>query len=118
MLRGIHRLGFGGAVHAVGAYIAPAGLVPSIFSLRFIPGAYDVTAAHLVTRGVFTNTSRLGPYRGAGRPEATYLIERLLDEAALLLGLDRAQRAALDAVTASRTIEAEEDGCLSCLHDD
>jgi aerobic carbon-monoxide dehydrogenase large subunit len=79
------------AVHAVGAYIAPAGLVPSIFSLRFIPGAYDVTAAHLVTRGVFTNTSPLGPYRGAGRPEATYLIERLLDEAALLLGLDRAE---------------------------
>jgi hypothetical protein len=37
---------------------------------------------------------------------------------ALLLGLDRAQRAARDAVTASRTIEAEEDGCLSCLHDD
>jgi len=78
------------AVQAVGAYIAPAGLVPSIFSLRFIPGAYDVTAAHLVTRGVFTNTSPLGPYRGAGRPEATYLIERLLDEAALTLGLDRA----------------------------
>jgi carbon-monoxide dehydrogenase large subunit len=76
------------AVHAVGAYIAPAGLVPSVFSLRFIPGAYDVTAAHLVTRGVFTNTSPLGPYRGAGRPEATYLIERLLDEAALVLGLD------------------------------
>lgn len=79
------------AVQAVGAYIAPAGLVPSIFSLRFIPGAYDVTAAHLVTRGVFTNTSPLGPYRGAGRPEATYVIERLLDEAALILGLDRAE---------------------------
>jgi carbon-monoxide dehydrogenase large subunit len=79
------------AVHAVGAYVAPAGLVPSIFSLRFIPGAYDVTAAHLVTRGVFTNTSPLGPYRGAGRPEATYLIERLLDEAALVVGLDRTE---------------------------
>jgi carbon-monoxide dehydrogenase large subunit len=79
------------AVQAVGAYIAPAGLVPSIFSLRFIPGAYDVKAAHLLTRGVFTNTSPLGPYRGAGRPEATYLIERLLDEAALILSLDRAE---------------------------
>lgn len=79
------------AVQAVGAYIAPAGLVPSIFSLRFIPGAYDVRAAHLITRGVFTNTSPLGPYRGAGRPEATYLIERLLDEAAIVLNLDRAE---------------------------
>jgi carbon-monoxide dehydrogenase large subunit len=79
------------AVQAVGAYIAPAGLVPSIFSLRFIPSAYDVRAAHLVTQGVFTNTSPLGPYRGAGRPEATYLIERLVDEAARVLDLDRAE---------------------------
>jgi len=76
------------AMQNVGAYIAPAGLVPSIFSLRFIPGAYDVQAVHLMTRGMFTNTSPLGPYRGAGRPEATYLIERLMDEAATQLGLD------------------------------
>jgi aerobic carbon-monoxide dehydrogenase large subunit len=89
------------AVQAVGAYIAPAGLVPSIFSLRFIPGAYDVKTAHLFTRGVFTNTSPLGPYRGAGRPEATYLIERLLDEAALALGLDRAEIRRRNVITAS-----------------
>ena len=79
------------SVHALGGYISPAGLVPSIFSLRFIPGAYHVTAAHLTMRGVFTNTSPLGPYRGAGRPEAAYLIERLLDEAALVLDLDPAE---------------------------
>jgi carbon-monoxide dehydrogenase large subunit len=79
------------ALQAVGAYIAPAGLVPSIFSLRFIPGAYDVQAVHVMTRGVFTNTSPTGPYRGAGRPEATYLIERMLDAAANQLGIDQAE---------------------------
>jgi aerobic carbon-monoxide dehydrogenase large subunit len=76
------------AMQNVGAYIAPAGLVPSIFSLRFIPGTYDVQAVHVMTRGMFTNTSPLGPYRGAGRPEATYLIERLIDKAAAQLGMD------------------------------
>jgi carbon-monoxide dehydrogenase large subunit len=76
------------AMQNVGAYIAPAGLVPSIFSLRFIPSTYDVQAVHVMTRGMFTNTSPLGPYRGAGRPESTYLIERLIDKAAATLGLD------------------------------
>ncbi len=76
------------ALHAVGAYIAPAGLVPSIFSSRFLPGAYDISTMHVVTEGMFTNTSPIGPYRGAGRPEAAYVTERLLDEAAQALGLD------------------------------
>ncbi len=76
------------AMHNVGAYIAPAGLVPSIFSLRFIPSTYDVQTVHVMTRGMFTNTSPLGPYRGAGRPEATYLIERLIDSAAAQLEMD------------------------------
>jgi carbon-monoxide dehydrogenase large subunit len=79
------------AMQAVGAYIAPAGLVPSIFSLRFIPGAYDIQAVHVMTRGMFINAAPCGPYRGAGRPEATYLIERLLDEAATFLGLDQVE---------------------------
>lgn len=76
------------AMQNVGAWIAPAGLVPSIFSLRFIPSVYDVQAVHVMSRGMFTNTSPLGPYRGAGRPEATYLIERLVDAAAAEIGLD------------------------------
>ena len=76
------------ALHALGAYIAQAGLVPSIFSLRFIPGPYDVQSVFLLNQGVFTNTTPLGPYRGAGRPEAVYLTERLLDEAAVRLNMD------------------------------
>jgi carbon-monoxide dehydrogenase large subunit len=79
------------ALNAVGAYLRGRGLFPSVNSLRFIPGAYDVQAVHVMTRGVFTNTAPVGPYRGAGRPEATYVTERLLDAAATELGVDPAE---------------------------
>ena len=46
---------------------------------------------HIVEKAVFTNTTPLAPYRGAGRPEATYLIERLIDRAARVIGLDPAE---------------------------
>ena len=52
------------------------------------PGVYDIPALHAVGKGVFTNTGPVHPYRGAGRPEATYLIERLLDRAAAVVGID------------------------------
>ena len=79
------------ALHAVGAYIAGAGIIPLVFSLRFIPGVYDVQAVFVTTRAVFTNTSPLAPYRGAGRPEAIYVTERLLDRAAQVIGIDPAE---------------------------
>ena len=76
------------ALHAMGAYIFSAGVAPTVFSMRFIPSVYDCKTIHISTRAVFTNTSPMGPYRGAGRPEATYLVERLLDKGALQLGID------------------------------
>jgi carbon-monoxide dehydrogenase large subunit len=77
------------ARHAVGAYFIGAGLVPTVFAMRFIPGPYDVQAIHVMAQGLFTNTSPIGPYRGAGRPEAVYVTERLLDQAARRIGIDR-----------------------------
>jgi len=56
--------------------------------MRFVPSVYGVKAYHAINEGIFTNASPTGPYRGAGRPEATYLIERLLDQAAAELGID------------------------------
>jgi carbon-monoxide dehydrogenase large subunit len=53
-----------------------------------VPGAYAVPAVFLTTRAIFTHTSPTAPYRGAGRPEAAYLTERLLDRAAVITGLD------------------------------
>jgi carbon-monoxide dehydrogenase large subunit len=54
-----------------------------------ITGSYDIPAASLRARAVFTNTMMTQPYRSSGRPEVTYAIERLVDRAARELGIDR-----------------------------
>jgi carbon-monoxide dehydrogenase large subunit len=54
-----------------------------------ITGSYDIPAASLRARAVFTNTMMTQPYRSSGRPEVTYAIERLVDRAADELGIDR-----------------------------
>jgi carbon-monoxide dehydrogenase large subunit len=76
------------ALDAVGAYTAAAVMAVVYYGLRLTTGPYAIGAMHAVADAVFTNTSPMAPYRGAGRPEAAYLIERLMDEAALQLGLD------------------------------
>jgi carbon-monoxide dehydrogenase large subunit len=76
------------ALQAVGAYVVGAAVVPVVYSLKLIPNVYAVPAVHVASRAVFTNTVPTHPYRGAGRPEAVYLTERLLDLAAQKLGLD------------------------------
>ena len=52
-------------------------------------GGYDIPAVFMSVRGAFTNTVPLDAYRGAGKPEANYLLERLVDEAAREVGIDR-----------------------------
>jgi carbon-monoxide dehydrogenase large subunit len=76
------------ARHALGAYVVGAAIVPVIYSLKLVPNTYTVPAVHVTSQAVFTNAAPTGPYRGAGRPEAVYLIERLLDRAADVLGVD------------------------------
>jgi carbon-monoxide dehydrogenase large subunit len=76
------------SITAVGAYFIGPAMVVGAFSVRLIPEAYDVPAIHVVTQGLFTNTAPMGPYRGAGRPEAAYLIERLVEQAARQAGID------------------------------
>src|SRR3954469_3356392 len=76
------------ALHAVGAYVTNAGVVPVLCALRNIPNVYVVPAMLVASKATFTHTTPLGPYRGAGRPEASYVIERLMDEAARKLGMD------------------------------
>jgi aerobic carbon-monoxide dehydrogenase large subunit len=58
--------------------------------VRCLPGPYAIGDVDIEARGAFTTTPTVGPYRGAGRPEAAFLIERLVDEAARALGLDPA----------------------------
>ncbi len=76
------------ALHNLGAYIVGAALVPLVYSLKLIPNVYNVPTVDLTTQGVFTHTAPTNPYRGAGRPEAVYVTERLLDLAAEELGID------------------------------
>src|SRR4051812_190124 len=76
------------ALHAVGAYVTNAGVVPVLCALRNIPNVYVVPAMLVMSKATFTHTTPLGPYRGAGRPEASYVIERLMDEAARKLDID------------------------------
>ncbi|MFL6797103.1 MAG: xanthine dehydrogenase family protein molybdopterin-binding subunit [Xanthobacteraceae bacterium] len=75
----------------LGAYFVGAALAAGAMSIRFIPEAYDIQTMHIMSQGLFTNTSQAGPYRGAGRPEAAYFMERLIEHAAREIGMDPAE---------------------------
>jgi aerobic carbon-monoxide dehydrogenase large subunit len=76
------------ALHAMGSHVFGASMVVPLYAMQLAPGVYQIPAVHVVGKAVLTNTVVLAPYRGAGRPEATYLIERLLDRAARVIGVD------------------------------
>ena len=63
----------------------------SMFSLRLAPTVYDIPAVAVTSSLVFTNTAPTVPYRGAGRPEAVYIMERLIDQAAREMSIDPAE---------------------------
>jgi aerobic carbon-monoxide dehydrogenase large subunit len=75
----------------LGAHLAPSTVHPPVANLGGLAGVYRTPAIHVVAEGAFSNTHSTAPYRGAGRPEATYVIERMVDLAATMLGLDRAE---------------------------
>jgi carbon-monoxide dehydrogenase large subunit len=76
----------------MGAYFTGvAHFVVTMHISGCLPTVYDVPHAQVNTRCVFTNTLPTGPYRGAGRPEASYLMERLIDAAADQTGIDAAE---------------------------
>ena len=70
------------------ALSANAPHVPTTGSNKVLTGVYAIPAAHMRVRGAFTNTAPVEAYRGAGRPESIYVIERLVDRAARELGID------------------------------
>ncbi len=75
----------------IGAYLSAIRNLLAVFAnVGTLIGVYDVPAAHVAVRTVHSNTNQTAPYRGAGRPEATYVIERMFDEAARELGIDPA----------------------------
>jgi len=73
----------------MGAYLSTAAPgVPTILHGLIYSGPYDIGATRADIYGVFSNTTPVDAYRGAGRPEATFLIERLIDLLAVELGTD------------------------------
>ncbi|MBY8974741.1 xanthine dehydrogenase family protein molybdopterin-binding subunit [Rhodobacteraceae bacterium NNCM2] len=79
-------------ISGLGAYYSTAGVaIHTVFSANLLGGMYKIKAHHAHVRGAFVNSVPTDAYRGAGRPEAIYFTERLMDAAARELGIDRAE---------------------------
>ena len=84
------------AVHAsiladLGAYLLPTTAIPPHTTAMLMTGCYDIPVAAVSVRGARTDKVPTGPYRGAGRPEAAYVLELTVDAAARELGLEPAE---------------------------
>jgi aerobic carbon-monoxide dehydrogenase large subunit len=76
----------------MGAYLSTfASSVPTILYATLLAGQYKTPAIHCTVKAVFTNTAPVDAYRGAGRPEATYVVERLVETAARDMKMDPAE---------------------------
>src|SRR5260370_29484734 len=77
------------SVGGTGAYMAGAGnIIPLVLGPFVQTGVYDLPLVHFEVKTVMTNTAPVGAYRGAGRPEAVFIVERLFDAAARQIGMD------------------------------
>ena len=76
----------------MGAYLSTfSTCVPTILYATLLAGQYKTPAIYCEVKSVFTNTAPVDAYRGAGRPEATFLVERMVETAARDMGLDPAE---------------------------
>ena len=77
------------SVGATGAYISGTGnIIPLVLGPFVQTGVYDLPLVHFEVKTVMTHTAPVGAYRGAGRPEAVFIVERLFDAAARQIGMD------------------------------
>ncbi len=97
----------------IGAYHSTFGpMIPTMAAVKVMPGVYDIPNFHYHCIGVFTNTVPVDAYRGAGRPEAIYIIERLMDKAARELGLTQAEIRRRNFIPVSAIPYKTATGCL------
>src|SRR5579862_7260114 len=75
----------------LGAFVSFRGAMPPVVNIGTVVGTYATPALHVAVSGMLTNTHCTSPYRGAGRPEASYMIERMIDIAADHTGIDPAE---------------------------
>ena len=77
------------SVGGTGAYISGTGaIIPLVLGPFVQTGVYDLPLVHYEIKAVMTNTAPVGAYRGAGRPEGVFIVERLMDAAARQIGMD------------------------------
>jgi aerobic carbon-monoxide dehydrogenase large subunit len=78
----------------MGAYLSQFGPFIPVLGASMTPGVYDIPTVHVRIHGYYTHTMPVDAYRGAGRPEAAYVVERLVDQAAreLAVGRDELRR--------------------------
>lgn len=87
-----HLLGIRGEIDAdLGGYPTAGGIGIPRGTAKMLCGAYDVDAGHVTVNGIVTNTAPISAYRGAGRPEAAYLVERFVSTCAREVGIDPAE---------------------------
>ena len=88
-------LGLRGNLYAdIGAYVRPNGMTPVRNAAQFMSGPYRIPNIHLDAHAYVSNKTPSGTYRGPGRYEGCFFIERLIDMAAERLGIDRARHCA------------------------
>ena len=76
----------------LGGWLSAFGpAIPTVFYAPLLAGVYRTPNIYVTVKGVFTNTTPVDAYRGAGRPEACYAVERAVDEAAVQLDMDPAE---------------------------
>jgi carbon-monoxide dehydrogenase large subunit len=77
------------SIGGTGAYLSGTGvIIPLVLGPFVATGTYDLPLVHIEVKALMTHTAPLGAYRGAGRPEAVFIVERLMDAAARQLGMD------------------------------
>ncbi len=91
-------------VHAnMGSWLSNMSIfIPTHSACRTLTGPYDIKVANMRVKGVITNTPAIDAYRGAGRPEANYLLERLIDKIAYDLNIDRIEIRRLNLIRAEQ----------------
>ena len=90
------------SVANLGAYLSMiAPVIPTVVANDVLPSVYRIEAVHVRVRGVFTNTVPIDAYRGSGKPETQFLVERLVDIAARATGIERAELRRRNLVPAS-----------------
>ena len=90
------------AVANLGAYLSTfAPVIPAPVATAVLPSVYRIEAVHARVRGAITNTVPVDAYRGSGKPEIHFLVERLIDRAARIMNLDRVELRRRNLVPAS-----------------